>query len=53
MLRQREAEVNLYKDLPLELLGSGGFGEVYKCYDLEKNIYVAVKTNCFEPTRSP
>lgn len=27
----------------LELLGSGGFGEVYKCYDLVNNNYVALK----------
>ena len=27
----------------LELLGCGGFGEVYKCYDLEKNRLVAIK----------
>ena len=29
--------------LPLELLGKGGFGEVYKCYDLEEHEYVALK----------
>lgn len=27
----------------LELLGAGGFGEVYKCYDLENNRIVALK----------
>ncbi len=32
---------------PLELLGKGGFGEVYKCYDLENNQYVALKVNNF------
>ena len=29
--------------LTLELLGKGGFGEVYKCFDLEDNEYVAIK----------
>ena len=29
--------------LSLELLGKGGFGEVYKCYDLEGHEYVAIK----------
>ncbi len=27
----------------LELLGSGGFGEVYKCYELETHKIVALK----------
>ena len=31
----------------LELLGKGGFGEVYKCFDLEGNQVVAVKVNSF------
>jgi serine/threonine protein kinase len=29
--------------LTLELLGKGGFGEVYKCFDLEKFEYAAIK----------
>ena len=32
----------------LELLGAGGFGEVYKCFDLEKKRYVAVKKIRFD-----
>ena len=31
----------------LELLGKGGFGEVYKCYDLENNKVIALKVNNF------
>lgn len=29
----------------MELLGKGGFGEVYKCFDLEENDIVAIKIN--------
>lgn len=32
----------------LELLGAGGFGEVYKCYDLENNRVVALKRVFFK-----
>lgn len=32
----------------LELLGSGGFGEVYKCYDLESSKLVAIKKMKFD-----
>lgn len=28
---------------PLSLLGLGGYGEVYKCFDFETNQYVALK----------
>ncbi len=51
-LADKEEKSEYYKNLwpiiydkyqTLELLGSGGFGEVYKCYDLEKNKIVAIK----------
>jgi serine/threonine protein kinase len=51
-LVEKEKKSTYYKDCwpivydryqPLFLLGSGGFGEVYKCYDLEKSQYVALK----------
>ena len=29
----------------MELLGKGGFGEVYKCFDLEEHEVVAIKIN--------
>lgn len=31
--------------LTLELVGQGGFGEVYKCFDLEDVEHVAIKIN--------
>ena len=34
----------------LELLGSGGFGSVYKCFDLVENCFVALKENRFNNT---
>jgi hypothetical protein len=34
--------------LPLELIGKGGFGEVYRCFDLEELCDVAVKINFVE-----
>ena len=36
----------------LELLGSAGFGEVYKCYDLKDNCYVALKENRYNGSGS-
>lgn len=32
----------------LELLGSGGFGQVFKCYDIETNKIVAIKKIMFD-----
>jgi len=37
----------------LELLGSGGFGEVYKCYDLENHKLVAIKRMIFPERGDP
>ena len=51
-LADKEEKSEYYKNMwpiiydkyqTLELLGSGGFGEVYKCYDLERNKIVAIK----------
>jgi serine/threonine protein kinase len=56
-LAEKEEKSEYYQNLwpiiydkyqTLELLGSGGFGEVYKCYDLEKNKIVAIKRMKFE-----
>jgi serine/threonine protein kinase len=37
----------------MELLGSGGFGEVYKCFDLDTNHVVALKDNKVNAGKSP
>jgi len=36
----------------LELLGSGGFGEVYKCFDCHYNRIVAIKKMDFKTNES-
>ena len=44
---------NLYDNYqPLELVGKGGFGQVYKCYDMENSIVVAIKINKFNEDSS-
>ena len=35
--------------LPLELLGKGGFSQVYRGFDLEENIEVAIKLSFAQP----
>lgn len=39
--------------LPLELIGSGGFGEVYKGFDVEKLCDIAIKISVPDSRHSP